>query len=134
MIVVKKGNNSEISNVIATNFNSLKNIIPDLDSNQLIHELSKKENFIILPQKISKTLFPQNGDKTGSRDNSSTVTIHNINQQNIILPPIKTIDDDEDSFNVIATVNSTGNPIIDNSVFIETKMVRKSLINLMTMT
>ena len=129
MIVLKKGNNSEISNVIATNFNSLKNIIPDLDNNQLTQESSKKGNLIVIPQKISKTLFPQNGDKNISRgvESSNVISIQNINQENIISTTMESDYNDDNNFNVIATINSTGNPIIDNSVFIETERGKEIL-------
>ncbi len=128
MIVLKKGNNSEISNVIATNFNSLKNIIPDLDNNQLTQEPSKKENLIVIPQKISKTLFPQNGDKNiSSGESSNAISIQNINQENIVSSTMKSDSNDDNNFNVLATINSTGNPIIDNSVFIETERGKEIL-------
>ena len=140
MVVLKKGNNSEISNVIATNFNSLKNIIPDLDNNQMMQEYSKKENFIIVPQKISKTLFTTDGNKTStniqysndsSNGNGKSVTIQDINQESIILPALEANNKDTDvedkNFDIIATINSTGNPIIDNSVFIETKKGKEIL-------
>ncbi len=124
MTVLKSGNNSEISNVIATSINSLKNIIPDLGNNQALQESSKKENFIVMPQKLSKTLFVTSGDK----NSSSSINIQSINQENIMLPhPMEPNNNDGGDFDVIATINSTGNPIIDNSVFIETNKGREIL-------
>jgi putative ABC transport system permease protein len=127
MTVLKSGNNSEISNVIATSINSLKNIIPDLGSSQALQESSKKANFMVMPQKLSKTLFASGGDKNGSSDRSG-ITIQGINQENIMLSaPTESNNNGKDNFDVIATVNSTGNPIIDNSVFIETNKGREIL-------
>jgi len=123
MTVLKSGNNSEISNVIATSISSLRNIIPDLGNNQALLESSKKENFIVMPQKLSKTLFVPSEDK-----NSSSITIQGINQDSIILADTMESNNNEgDNFDVIATINSTGNPIIDNSVFIETNKGREIL-------
>ncbi|MEJ7641653.1 MAG: ABC transporter permease [Candidatus Nitrosocosmicus sp.] len=124
MTVLKSGNNSEISNVIATSINSLKNIIPDIGNNHALQESSKKENFIVMPQKLSKTLFVSSEDK----NSSSSITIQGINQDSIMLShPTEPNNNEGDNFDVIATVNSTGNPIIDNSVFIETNKGREIL-------
>ncbi|HYP43123.1 MAG TPA: ABC transporter permease, partial [Candidatus Nitrosocosmicus sp.] len=117
MAVLKGGNNSEISNVIATSINSLKNIIPDLGNNQALQETPNKENFIVMPQKLSKTLFVTGDGKNSSR----SITIQGINHENIMLShSMETNNNEGDNFDVIATINSTENPIIDNSVFIET--------------
>ncbi len=125
MTVLKSGNNSEISNVIATSISSLKNIIPDIENNQALQESSKKENFIVMPQKLSKTLFVSSEDKSSG---SGSITIQGINQENIMLShPMESNNDGGDNFDVIATINSTGNPIIDNSVFIETNKGREIL-------
>ncbi len=126
MTVIKSGNNSEISNVIATSISSLKNIVPDLGNNQALQESSEKENFIVMPQKLSKTLLVSGGGKNSS--SSSSITIQGINQENIMLSQQTESNNNEgDNFEVIATINSTGNPIIDNSVFIETDKGREIL-------
>lgn len=125
MAVLKGGNNSEISNVIATSINSLKNIIPDLGNNQALQETPNKENFIVMPQKLSKTLFVSDEGKNGS---GSGINIQGMNQENIMLShPFEPNNSDGGDFDVIATVNSTGNPIIDNSVFIETSKGKEIL-------
>lgn len=125
MTVLKSGNNSEISNIIATSINSLKSIIPDLDDNQALQESSNKENFIVIPQKLSKNLFASGG---GENSGSGSITIQGINQENIMLShPMESDSNEGDNFDVIATINSTGNPIIDNSVFIETNKGREIL-------
>ena len=125
MAVLKGGNSTEISNVIATSINSLKTIIPDLGNNQALQESPYKENFIVMPQKLSKTLFVSYEGKNGS---GSIINIQGMNQENI-MPSHSSEPNNSDggSFDVIATVNSTGNPIIDNSVFIETSKGREIL-------
>ena len=118
MTLLKHGNKSEIANTIAVNFSNLKNIIPDI-SNKIIADASliKKKN-IILPQKISESLEISNKIGTNNK-----VIIQNIRDSNISPLLIK----DNDSFKVISIINSTGNPIIDNSVFIETNEGKKIL-------
>ena len=128
MTVLKNGNTSEISNVIATSINSLNNIIPDLGNNQALQESPNKENFIVIPQKLSKTLFVSGVGKNSSGSGSGSITIQGINQENMMLShQMESNNNDGANFDVIATVNSTGNPIIDNSVFIETNKGREIL-------
>jgi putative ABC transport system permease protein len=115
MLMLKHGNKSEITNAIATNFTSLRNIIPDFDK-KIIIESSKKENFIILPQKISENLFL-------SKKEINNLTVNSIGE----IDNLSTTSDTDNNFNVISIINSTGNPIIDNSVFIETKIGKEIL-------
>jgi putative ABC transport system permease protein len=115
MLMLKHGNKSEITNAIATNFTNLGNIIPDFDK-KIIMESSKKENFIILPQKLSENLFISKKDK-------NNLTVNSIGE----IDNLPTTSDTDNNFNVISTINSTGNPIIDNSVFIETKKGKEIL-------
>jgi putative ABC transport system permease protein len=115
MLMLKHGNKSEITNAIATNFTSLRNIIPDFDK-KIIIESSKKENFIILPQKISENLFLSKKEK-------NNLTVNSIGE----IDNLSTTSDTDNNFNVISIINSTGNPIIDNSVFIETEIGKEIL-------
>ena len=115
MLMLKHGNKSEITNAIATNFTSLRNIIPDFDK-KIIIESSKKENFIILPKKISENLFLSKKEK-------NNLTVNSIGE----IDNLSATSDTDNKFNVISIINSTGNPIIDNSVFIEAKIGKEIL-------
>ena len=123
MIFLKHGNKSEITNVIAANFTNLKNIIPDFNiNNQVLKESSsstnkKNGNIIVLPQKISESLALSN-KKVGQEGSINNITVQDIKEST---NPSSFSSKNNDNYNVIAIINSTGNPIIDNSVFIETK-------------
>ncbi|HXS59725.1 MAG TPA: FtsX-like permease family protein [Candidatus Sulfopaludibacter sp.] len=117
MILLKHGNKSDITNVIAANFTNLKNIIPDFNNNQILNKSSMTSNkkIIILPQKISESLSLSDNNRV-----NTNVTVQNIKDSTNPSTSSST-SKDNNNFDVIAIINSTGNPVIDNSAFIETK-------------
>jgi putative ABC transport system permease protein len=123
MILLNHGNKSEITNAIAANFTNLKNIIPDFNiNNQISNESSMNKRIIILPQKTSESLSVRN--KKGGKGNDDIITVQNIKEST---NPSSSILKYNNNFNVIAIINSTGNPIIDNSAFIETQTGKEIL-------
>lgn len=123
MILLNHGNKSEITNAIAANFTNLKNIIPDFNiNNQISKESSMNKRIIILPQKTSESLSLHN--KKGGKGNDDIITVQNIKEST---NPSSSILKYNNNFNVIAIINSTGNPIIDNSAFIETQTGKEIL-------
>jgi putative ABC transport system permease protein len=115
MLMLKHDNKTEITNAIATNFTSIGNIIPDFDK-KFTTDPSKKEDLIIIPQKIGEKLFL-------SQKQKNIITVMDIGEIDSLSEPSGR----DNNFNVIAIINSTGNPIIDNSVFIETKKGKEIL-------
>jgi putative ABC transport system permease protein len=129
MILLKNKDKSEITNVIAVNFSNLKNVIPNFDStDQIKRAISTNNNkIIVLPQKISKILSLSNPEE---KTNIDTINVSNIQQSSdsSLSESSPESTSNKNNFNVVAIINSTGNPIIDNSVFIETK-VGKEILN-----
>ena len=129
MILLKNKDKSEITNVIAVNFSKLKNVIPNFDStDQIKRAISTNNNkIIVLPQKISKILSLSNPEE---KTNIHTINVSNIQQSSDSSSSESSPEStsNKNNFNVVAIINSTGNPIIDNSVFIETK-VGKEILN-----
>ncbi len=129
MLLLNHGNKSEITNVIAANFTNLKNIIPDFNNNnQIFKESSTNKKIIILPQKISESLSLSN--KKGKEGNANNITLQNIKEStnpSSSSPSSSSVLKNNDIFNVISIINTTGNPIIDNSAFIETKIGKEIL-------
>jgi len=129
MILLKNKDKSEITNVIAVNFSNLKNVIPNFDStDQIKRAISTNNNkIIVLPQKISKILSLSNPEE---KTNIDTINVSNIQQSSdsSLSKSSPESTSNKNNFNVVAIINSTGNPIIDNSVFIETK-VGKEILN-----
>jgi len=129
MILLNNKDKSEITNVIAVNFSNLKNVIPNFDStNQIKRAISTNNNkIIVLPQKISKILSLSNPEE---KTNIDTINVSNIQQSSdsSLSESSPESTSNKNNFNIVAIINSTGNPIIDNSVFIETK-VGKEILN-----
>jgi putative ABC transport system permease protein len=126
MILLNHGNKSEITNAIAANFTNLKNIIPDFNSNkQIFNESSMNKRIIILPQKTSQSLSLLN--KKGGKGNDDIISVQNIKESTTPSSSSSLPKNNNNNFNVIAIINSTGNPIIDNSAFIETQTGKEIL-------
>jgi putative ABC transport system permease protein len=126
MILLNHGNKSEITNAIAANFTNLKNIIPDFNSNkQIFNESSMNKRIIILPQKTSESLSLLN--KKGGKGNDDIISVQNIKESTTPSSSSSLPKNNNNNFNVIAIINSTGNPIIDNSAFIETQTGKEIL-------
>ena len=117
-------NYSQVTNVLAVDFNNLTNIIPDLDKGFNGLNLTS-QNYVIIPQKISEKIFlnssgliinnaVENKDRDQFIDNNK-VTINNLKE----LTGSKSNLDINSTFAVLGIINSTGNPIIDNSIFID---------------
>jgi putative ABC transport system permease protein len=108
---------------LAVDFHNLTNIIPDLDKGFNGLNLTS-QNYVIIPQKISEKIFlnssgliinnaVENKDRDQFIDNK--VTINNLKE----LTGSKSNLDINSTFAVLGIINSTGNPIIDNSIFID---------------
>src|SRR6478672_3573435 len=113
---------------------NFKNILP----NQIIISNSDKiqqSNLQNIQNKL-EVLFDKNltvVDKRIPFDNNAVRYLQNLSGVNFVDPAYQGMillknKDKSEITNVIAIINSTGNPIIDNSVFIETK-VGKEILN-----
>jgi putative ABC transport system permease protein len=133
MVLLKNKDKSEITNTIAANFTDIDKIIPGFNSNNLkLKKTSTNDKIIIIPQKISDILSLTNNKSNGgvkAIDNS--ITVQNVKDSTNLSTsmPGTSIENSKDSnrFEVVSIVNSTGNPIIDNSVFIETNLGKEIL-------
>jgi putative ABC transport system permease protein len=117
-------NYSQVTNVLAADFNNLTNIIPDLDKAFDVLNLTS-QNYVIIPQKIGEKIFMNTSDlifdntvDNGNKDqfiDSKKVTINNLRE----LTTDKSNLSINNTFAVLRIINSTGNPIVDNSIFID---------------
>ncbi|WP_172602318.1 ABC transporter permease [Candidatus Nitrosocosmicus franklandus] len=122
VVMLNYENKSQITNVLAVNFDNITDIIPTINLEFEQNNSTSKINHVIIPQKIGEKLslnLPQSGngitkdssfESTG--ENSDMVTIGNI--RNIIDFPPR-----DDTLFVPTILNFSGNPIVDNSIFID---------------
>ncbi|WP_458746856.1 ABC transporter permease [Candidatus Nitrosocosmicus sp. T] len=125
-------NYSQVTNVLATDINNLTDIIPNLDIRSMVSNLTS-QNYVIIPQKIGEKIFMNSSEiivnnALGKEDkdqsmNSKRVTISNLKE----LTNVKSNPSINNSFAVLRIINSTGNPIIDNSIFIDVQKGKEIL-------
>ena len=125
-------NYSQVTNLLAADINNLTDIIPSLDIGSMVSNLTS-QNYVIIPQKIGEKIFTNSSEiivnKALSKEdkdesmNSKTVTISNLKE----LTNVKSNPSINNSFAVLRIINSTGNPIIDNSIFIDVQKGKEIL-------
>jgi len=125
-------NYSQVTNLLAADINNLTDIIPNLDTGSMVSNLTS-QNYVIIPQKIGEKIFMNSSEiivnKALSKEdkdesmNSKTVTISNLKE----LTNVKSNPSINNSFAVLRIINSTGNPIIDNSIFIDVQKGKEIL-------
>ncbi|MGN6624915.1 MAG: FtsX-like permease family protein [Candidatus Nitrosocosmicus sp.] len=133
MVLLKNKDKSEITNTIAANFSDIDKIIPGFNSNNLkLKKISTNDKIIIIPQKISDILSLTNNKSTGGvKAINNSITVQNVKDSTNLSTsmPVTAKENSKDSnkFEVVSIVNATGNPIIDNSVFVETNLGKEIL-------
>jgi putative ABC transport system permease protein len=125
-------NYSQVTNLLAADINNLTDIIPNLDTGSMVSNLTS-QNYVIIPQKIGEKIFMNSSEiivnKALSKEdkdesmNSKTVTISNLKE----LTNVKSNPSINNSFAILRIINSTGNPIIDNSIFIDVQKGKEIL-------
>lgn len=122
VVMINYKNQSQVTNVLAVDFENITDIIPsiDVDLNQGIS--SPSVDYVLIPQKIGEKLFLNNAEPKKGRNQvahfdsnttySDTVSINGI--RNLIDSSSK-----QSTLFVPRLLNSTGNPIVDNSIFID---------------
>lgn len=125
-------NYSQVTNLLAADINNLTDIIPNLDTGSMVSNLTS-QNYVIIPQKIGEKIFMNSSEiivnKALSKEdkdesmNSKMVTISNLKE----LTNVKSNPSINNSFAVLRIINSTGNPIIDNSIFIDVQKGKEIL-------
>ena len=125
-------NYSQVTNVLAADINDLTDIIPNLDIGSMVSNLTS-QNYVIIPQKIGEKIVINSSEiivnnalskkDNGESMNSKTVTISNLKE----LTNVKSNPSINNSFAVLRIINSTGNPIIDNSIFIDVQKGKEIL-------
>jgi putative ABC transport system permease protein len=121
VVMIQYKNQSQVTNVLAVNFENITDIIPSINLD-LYQDNSSSVNHVIIPQKIAEKLFV-NTSEPRKKDNQVDYFDFKIIYPNMV--SINGIRDIIDSSSAQSTLfvpsllNSTGNPIIDNSIFID---------------
>ena len=124
VVMLNYQNYSQVTNVLAVDFNNLTNIIPDLTKG--FDSLNfTSQNYVIIPEKISEKILLNSSDliinnaienrDRGQLTDNNKVTINNLKELTSGESPLSI----NNTFTVLGTIHSTGNPLIDNSIFID---------------
>ena len=122
VVMLNYKNQSQITNVLAVDFENITDIIPTIDIDLEQSNSTSADQIIIIPQKIGEKLFLNNSElRQGiTRDDRSERISENSDF--VSIGGISDIIDSPSRQNVPFVpnlLNSTGNPIVDNSIFID---------------
>jgi putative ABC transport system permease protein len=116
VMLLSSENKTEVTNILAISFSGLSKIIPNFNNDKIMEQKQGDGNYIILSQKISEKIFPPSEMKNQTSRNMVTLQgVNEIADINGEAPGNR-----NNNFKVLATISTTENPIIDNSVFVET--------------
>jgi putative ABC transport system permease protein len=133
VVMLNYQNHSQVTNVLAVDFNNLTNIIPDLNKGLDGLDLAS-QNYVVIPQKISEKIFMNTSDQIINNaaenqgrnlfiDNNNEITLSNLKD----LASGKSDLSINSTFAVLGIINSTGNPLLDNSIFIDVQKGKEIL-------
>jgi putative ABC transport system permease protein len=122
VVMLNYKNQSQITNVLAVDFENITDIIPTIDIDLKQSNSTPADQIIIIPQKIGEKLFLNNSEprQEYTKDNRSESISENLDV--VSIGRVSDIIDSPSRQNmpfVPNLLNSTGNPIVDNSIFID---------------
>ncbi len=126
-------NYSQVTNVLAADFNNLTTIIPDLDKAFDVLNLTS-QNYVIIPQKIGEKIFMNTSDLIFDNTVDNRNKDQFIDGKKVTINNLKELTTDKsnlsinNTFAVLRIINSTGNPIVDNSIFIDVNKGKEILV------
>src|SRR5690242_1861210 len=126
VVMLNYDNHSQVTNILAVDFMNIDKIIPNAN---LEHIVSKDNNHndVIIPEKIGEKISINHSEVTRKNIQNTAERRESPHEKNITVSIDKISEilesSDEPSYsnqyNLISLLNSTGNPIIDNSIFID---------------
>jgi putative ABC transport system permease protein len=134
VVMLNYDNHSQVTNILAVDFMNIDKIIPNAN---LEHIVSKDNNHndVIIPEKIGEKISINHSEVSQNNIQNTTERRESPHEKNITVSIDKISEilesSDEPSYrnqyNLISLLNSTGNPIIDNSIFIDVSNGKKIL-------
>ena len=121
VVMIKYKNQSQVTNVLAVNFENITDIIPSINLD-LYQGNSSSVNHVIIPQKIAEKLFVNTSEPRKKDNQVAYFDFKTIYPNMVSINGIRDIIDSSSTQSTLfvpSLLNSTGNPIIDNSIFID---------------
>lgn len=121
VVMVQYKNQSQVTNLLAVNFENITDIIPSINLD-LYQDNSSSLNHVIIPQKIAEKLFVNTSEPRKKDNQVAYFDFKTIYPNMVSINGIRDIIDSSSTQSTLfvpSLLNSTGNPIIDNSIFID---------------
>lgn len=121
VVMIKYKNESQVTNVLAVNFENITDIIPSINLD-LYQGNSSSVNHVLIPQKIAEKLFVNTSEPRKKDNQVAFFDFKTIYPNMVSINGIRDIIDSSSTQSTLfvpSLLNSTGNPIIDNSIFID---------------
>ncbi|WP_415311832.1 ABC transporter permease [Candidatus Nitrosocosmicus sp. FF01] len=121
VVMIQYKNQSQVTNVLAVNFENITDIIPSINLD-LYQDNSSSVNHVIIPQKIAEKLFVNTSEPRKKDNQVAYFDFKTIYPNMVSINGIRDIIDSSSTQSTLfvpSLLNSTGNPIIDNSIFID---------------
>lgn len=121
VVMIQYKNQSQVTNVLAVNFENITDIIPSINLD-LYQDNSSSVNHVIIPQKIAEKLFVNTSEPRKKDNQVAYFDFETIYPNMVSINGIRDIIDSSSAQSTLfvpSLLNSTGNPIIDNSIFID---------------
>ena len=121
VVMIQYKNQSQVTNVLAVNFENITDIIPSINLD-LYQDNSSSVNHVIIPQKIAEKLFVNTSEPRKKDNQVAYFDFKTIYPNTVSINGIRDIIDSSSTQSTLfvpSLLNSTGNPIIDNSIFID---------------
>jgi putative ABC transport system permease protein len=121
VVMIQYKNQSQVTNVLAVNFENITDIIPSINLD-LYQDNSSSVNHVIIPQKIAEKLFVNTSEPRKKDNQVDYFDFKTIYPNMVSINGIRDIIDSSSAQSTLfvpSLLNSTGNPIIDNSIFID---------------
>ena len=121
VVMISYKNQSQVTNILAVDFENITDIIPTIDLH-LNQGISSSVNYVLIPQKIGEKLFLDSSEPKNGRSQVAHVDRNTTYSDMVSINGIRNLIDSsskQSTLFVPSFLNSTGNPIVDNSIFID---------------
>lgn len=121
VVMINYNNHSQVTNVLAVDFENITDIIPSMNLDFKQGNFTS-ENRVIIPQKIGENLFLDISEQEKGNNQSSYFDSNSAYPNTVSINGIRDLIDassKQSTLFVPSILNTTGNPIVDNSIFVD---------------
>ena len=121
VVMINYNNHSQVTNVLAVDFENITDIIPSMNLDFKQGNITSVDR-VIIPQKIGENLFLDISEQEKVNNQSSYFDSNSAYPNMVSINGIRDLIDSsskQSTLFVPSILNTTGNPIVDNSIFVD---------------